>query len=111
MHQQIERTGHRQMIGGPTVQHVEISYALLDETNHLDIHDCAVISGPQLTEGDQPQDGQRPCGYLSHHPPLKIGDCCLMATGGPVRNFVPFFLCDHWNYKELCSISWLDCPT
>src|SRR5262245_63078082 len=33
-----------------------------------------------------------------------------MAIGGPVRNFVPFFLCDHWNYKELCSISWLDCP-
>src|SRR5262245_23143735 len=43
MHQQIERTGHRQMIGGPTVQHVEISYALLDETNDLGIHDRAAF--------------------------------------------------------------------
>src|SRR4029450_8548405 len=39
MHQQIERTAHRQMIGGPTVEHVEIGYALLDETNDLGIHD------------------------------------------------------------------------
>src|SRR5262249_49613173 len=39
MHQQIERTGHCQMIVGPTVQHVEIGCALLDETNDLGIHD------------------------------------------------------------------------
>ena len=26
------------MIGGPTVQHIEISYAFLDETNNLGIH-------------------------------------------------------------------------
>jgi hypothetical protein len=29
MNQQIECTGHRQTIGGPTVQHVEIGYAFL----------------------------------------------------------------------------------
>jgi hypothetical protein len=40
MHQQIERTGHRQFIGGPTMQHVEIGYALLDETNNLGVHDA-----------------------------------------------------------------------
>jgi len=43
MHQEIERTGHRQMIGGPTVQHVEIGYALLDETNNLGVHDCSAL--------------------------------------------------------------------
>src|SRR5215467_13182738 len=43
MHQQIERTGHRQMIGGPAVQHVEIGYALLNETNDLGIHDYAAF--------------------------------------------------------------------
>jgi hypothetical protein len=43
MHQQIERTRHRQMISGPTVEHVEIGYALLDETNDLGIHDRATF--------------------------------------------------------------------
>jgi len=43
MHQQIERTGHCQMIGGPTVQCVEIGYALLDETNDLGIDDRAAF--------------------------------------------------------------------
>jgi hypothetical protein len=31
------------MIGGPTVQHVEIGYALLNETNDLGIHDHAAF--------------------------------------------------------------------
>src|SRR5262245_3411809 len=35
----VERTGHCQMIVGPTMQHVEIGCALLDETNDLGIHD------------------------------------------------------------------------
>jgi hypothetical protein len=43
MHQQIERAGHGQMIGGPTVQQVEIGYAPLDETNNLGIHDRAAF--------------------------------------------------------------------
>jgi hypothetical protein len=31
------------MIRGPTVQHVEIGNALLDETNNLGVHDCAAF--------------------------------------------------------------------
>src|SRR5262245_25528598 len=31
------------MISGPTVQHVEIGYALLDQTNDLGIHDRAAF--------------------------------------------------------------------
>jgi hypothetical protein len=32
------------MIGGPTMQHIEISYAFLDETNNLGIHNRAVVN-------------------------------------------------------------------
>jgi hypothetical protein len=36
------------MIGAPTVQHVEIGYALLNETNNFGIHDRAAFESALL---------------------------------------------------------------
>ena len=52
MHQQIERTGHREMIGSPTVQHVEIGYALLNETNDLGIHDRIAFDAASFLDNE-----------------------------------------------------------
>jgi hypothetical protein len=62
MHQQIERTRHRQMIGGPTVQRVEIGYAPLDETNDLGVHDRAAFDASSFL--DNARVALRPVGTI-----------------------------------------------
>jgi hypothetical protein len=62
MHQQIERTGHCQMIGGPTVQRVEIGYALLDQPNDLGIHDRAAFDANSFL--DNARVALRPVGAI-----------------------------------------------
>jgi hypothetical protein len=50
------------MIGGPTVQHVEIGYASLDETNDLGIHDRASFDASSFL--DNPRVPLRPVGAI-----------------------------------------------
>jgi hypothetical protein len=66
------------MIGGPTVQHVEIGYASLDETNDLGIHDRASFDASSFL--DNPRAIVEACSS----PSQLIGADSILAGGWPV---------------------------